>query len=98
MARCRSSSWAHRSFSPHNRHLELIGHYSMLWIRRLAGHAGTAVSMTYPKPSQDQIHFFGDHGYLVVENAIDQADLDELERHCERILAEKKRLALNEKT
>ena len=49
--------------------------------------------MTYPKPSQDQIQFFGDHGYLVVENAIAQSDLDELERHCERILAEKERLA-----
>lgn len=49
--------------------------------------------MTYPKPSQDQIQFFLDHGYLVVENAIAQADLDELERHCESILAEKERLA-----
>lgn len=49
--------------------------------------------MTYPKPSQDQIQFYGDHGYLVVENAIPNADLDELERHCERILREKERLA-----
>jgi phytanoyl-CoA hydroxylase len=49
--------------------------------------------MTDEKPSGDQIQFFGDHGYLVVENAIAQAALDELERHCERILQEKERLA-----
>lgn len=49
--------------------------------------------MTYPKPSQDEIQFYGDHGYLVVENAIPHADLDELERRCERLLEEKERLA-----
>jgi phytanoyl-CoA hydroxylase len=49
--------------------------------------------VTYPKPSQDQIQFFGDHGYLVVGNAIAQADLDELEGHCQRILDEKEHLA-----
>jgi phytanoyl-CoA hydroxylase len=49
--------------------------------------------MTYPKPFQDQIQFYRDHGYLVVENAIPHTDLDELERRCERLLEEKERLA-----
>jgi phytanoyl-CoA hydroxylase len=49
--------------------------------------------MTYPAPSQHEIQFYGDHGYLVVENAIPQSDLDELERRCERLLEEKERLA-----
>jgi ectoine hydroxylase-related dioxygenase (phytanoyl-CoA dioxygenase family) len=49
--------------------------------------------MAYPKPSGEQIAFFREHGYLVVEDAIARADLDELERHCERLLAEKERFA-----
>jgi phytanoyl-CoA hydroxylase len=49
--------------------------------------------MAYPKASGAQIAFFQEHGYLVVEDTIPPADLDELERHCDRILEEKDRLA-----
>ena len=33
------------------------------------------------------------HGYLVVEDAIPKADLDELETRCQRLIEEKDRLA-----
>jgi phytanoyl-CoA hydroxylase len=49
--------------------------------------------MTYPKPDRSQIDFFNRHGYLVVENAVPAADLDELEGWCEKILEEKETLA-----
>ncbi|HUO88900.1 MAG TPA: phytanoyl-CoA dioxygenase family protein [Rhizomicrobium sp.] len=49
--------------------------------------------MPYPSASAEQIAFFNEHGWLVVEDAIPQADLDELERHCDLILADKQRLA-----
>jgi phytanoyl-CoA hydroxylase len=49
--------------------------------------------MTYPAPTDDQIAFFRAHGWLVVEDAIPRTDLDELERHCERLLEEKERYA-----
>jgi phytanoyl-CoA hydroxylase len=49
--------------------------------------------MPYPEPTDAQITFFGSHGYLVVDGAIPQADLDELENHCERLLEEKETLA-----
>ena len=49
--------------------------------------------MTYPKPSGDQIGFFREHGYLIVEDAIPQTDLDEIESYCERILEQKERFA-----
>jgi phytanoyl-CoA hydroxylase len=49
--------------------------------------------MTYALATAEQIRFFSCHGYLVVENAIPRADLDELEGYCERLLEEKERLA-----
>ena len=49
--------------------------------------------MPYPEPTQAQLDFFNEHGWLVVEDAIPEADLDELERHCDSILSEKERLA-----
>src|SRR5450755_2846900 len=49
--------------------------------------------MSYPEPTQEQLAFFNEHGWLVVDDAIAQADLDELERHCDSILSEKERLA-----
>ena len=49
--------------------------------------------MSYPVPTADQIAFFDEHGYLVVRDAIPQADLDELETRCERLIEEKDRLA-----
>lgn len=49
--------------------------------------------MTYPAPTREQVAFFDRHGWLVVEDAIDQADLDMLEGRCERIIQEKEKLA-----
>jgi phytanoyl-CoA hydroxylase len=49
--------------------------------------------MAFPRPEHAQIDFFGAHGYLVVEDAIPQADLDELEGQCDRILKDKEALA-----
>ena len=49
--------------------------------------------MTYPDASSDQIAFFREHGWLVVRDAIPQADLDALETWCEVLLKEKDRLA-----
>jgi phytanoyl-CoA hydroxylase len=49
--------------------------------------------MPYPKATDEQIAFFREHGWLVVENVVPDEDLDELERHCDRILEEKERLA-----
>lgn len=49
--------------------------------------------MSYPRPTREHLDFFNTHGWIVVEDAIPQADLDELERRCERIIDEKERLA-----
>jgi hypothetical protein len=49
--------------------------------------------MSYRSATPDDIAFFKEHGWLVVENAIPPSDLDELERHCERIFEDKERLA-----
>jgi phytanoyl-CoA hydroxylase len=49
--------------------------------------------MTYPTASAEQIGFFREHGYIVVPDAIPQADLDELEGYCDRLLEEKETLA-----
>jgi len=49
--------------------------------------------MPYPHPSPEQLEFFAAHGWLVVRDAIPQAALDDLERHCDAILSEKERLA-----
>ena len=45
--------------------------------------------MAYPTASAEQIDFFNKHGWLVVEDAIPQADLDELEHYCDMILERK---------
>ena len=49
--------------------------------------------MTYPHVQAGQLEFFQRHGWLVVKDAIPQHDLDEIERHCERIITEKESLA-----
>lgn len=49
--------------------------------------------MAFPDASAEQIAFFRGHGWLVVEDAIPAADLDELEANCDVILREKDRLA-----
>ena len=47
----------------------------------------------FPQASSEHIAFFREHGWLVVEDAIPQGDLDELEERCEIIIREKDRLA-----
>lgn len=49
--------------------------------------------MSYPDPSEKDLAFFREHGWLVIEGAIPAADLDELERYCDRIMNDKERLA-----
>jgi phytanoyl-CoA hydroxylase len=49
--------------------------------------------MPYPTASPEQIAFFRAHGWIVVEGAIPQAELDELETRCEKLLEEKDRFA-----
>ncbi len=49
--------------------------------------------MSFPTPTDEQITFFAEHGWLVVRDAIPQADIDELERRCDRIIEEKEKLA-----
>jgi len=51
--------------------------------------------MSYPTPTQAEIDFFNEHGWIVVRDAIPQADLDVLEQHCDRILTEKEKLAFD---
>ena len=49
--------------------------------------------MPYPQASPEQIDFFREHGWLVVRDAIPQADLDELETQCEVLIAKRDKLA-----
>ena len=49
--------------------------------------------MPFPDASPEQIAFFREHGWLVVKDAIPQADLDELEAQCEVLIREKDKLA-----
>jgi phytanoyl-CoA hydroxylase len=49
--------------------------------------------MPYPTPTPKQLEFFAKHGWIVVDDAIPQADLDVLEGRCERLIEEKERLA-----
>ena len=49
--------------------------------------------MPYPTASPEQKAFFAEHGYLVVEDAIPQKDLDELEHYCDIVLEKKDQIA-----
>lgn len=49
--------------------------------------------MNYPAATPEAIEFFREHGWLVVEDAIPQGDLDAIERGCERLITEKEKLA-----
>jgi phytanoyl-CoA hydroxylase len=51
------------------------------------------MAMNYPTAAPEQLEFFRRHGWLTVEDAIAQRQLDELERRCERIIDEKETLA-----
>lgn len=51
--------------------------------------------MIYPKPSDFEIGFFREHGWLVVENAIPPEVLVEVSERCEPILQKKHKLAFD---
>ena len=51
--------------------------------------------MSYPKPTQAQLDFFNEHGWIVIEDAIPGEDLDRLEALCEGVLSEKEKLAFD---
>jgi ectoine hydroxylase-related dioxygenase (phytanoyl-CoA dioxygenase family) len=51
--------------------------------------------MTYPVATAEQVAFFQEHGYLVVEDAIPAADLDELEGHLDELILQKERFAFD---
>ena len=49
--------------------------------------------MPFPDATPEHRAVFAEHGWLVVEDAIPLADLDELEQRCERLISEKERFA-----
>ena len=51
--------------------------------------------MPYPQATDRDVEFFREHGYLVVEDAIDPADLEVLAARCDEILANKEKLAFD---
>ena len=42
--------------------------------------------MPYPEATDDDVAFFEEHGWIVVEDAVDPADLGELESRCEELI------------
>jgi hypothetical protein len=51
--------------------------------------------MPYPPCSEREIAFFAAHGWLVLEDAVDPADLEEFGRRCQPILDKKHKLAFD---
>ena len=51
--------------------------------------------MTYPKATAEDVEFFKEHGYIVVRDAIDPADMIELEAFCQRIIEGKENMAFD---
>lgn len=51
--------------------------------------------MPYPQAAPQDIDFFNDHGFLVVEDAIDPNDLEALKARCAEILSNKESLAFD---
>ena len=49
--------------------------------------------MLYPAANPQQIAFFAEHGFVVVRQALPDAELDTLEAHCDTLLAHKQTLA-----
>lgn len=49
--------------------------------------------MSYPQATRQQINFFRTHGYIVVKDAIDQAEIDYLDETCQEIIHRKGELA-----
>lgn len=51
--------------------------------------------MPYPTATEANIQFFREHGWIVVEDAIDPGDLTELEEKCHEILESKETMAFD---
>lgn len=51
--------------------------------------------MSYPDATAEQVVFFQEHGYLVVEDAIPAEDLDELEGHLDELILQKEKYAFD---
>lgn len=51
--------------------------------------------MSYPEPTQDQVTFFKEHGWLVVEDAIDLDHITELGRRCDELIERRHELAFD---
>ena len=52
-------------------------------------------TVTYPAATADHVAFFADHGYLVVEDAVEPTDLEELTAVCQQIMDNKETLAFD---
>lgn len=51
--------------------------------------------MAYPHATAREIEFFREHGWIVVEDAIEPDEIEELARRCDEILANKEKLAFD---
>jgi len=51
--------------------------------------------MPYPQPTDEDVAFFAEHGWLSIEDAVDPADLTALEEHCAVILEKKQVMAFD---
>jgi D-arabinose 5-phosphate isomerase GutQ len=49
----------------------------------------------YPTATAEQVGFFRDHGWIVVDDAIDPADLNVLEARCTKIIENKEKMAFD---
>jgi ectoine hydroxylase-related dioxygenase (phytanoyl-CoA dioxygenase family) len=49
--------------------------------------------VTYPSASERDIEFFQEHGWIVVEDAIDPVDLEELIARCDEIIEKRDKMA-----
>ena len=45
--------------------------------------------MPYPSPTERDVRFFAEHGWIAVEDAVDPEDLRTVESRCEVILEKK---------
>jgi ectoine hydroxylase-related dioxygenase (phytanoyl-CoA dioxygenase family) len=51
--------------------------------------------MPYPRASAEQVEFFAEHGWIVVTDAVDPADLADLEARCAQIIEHKETMAFD---
>jgi phytanoyl-CoA hydroxylase len=51
--------------------------------------------MPYPDATEEDVAFFDDHGWIVVHDAIDPADLETLSGYCDQIIERKETMAFD---